>query len=256
VFGWQPFISDLLKVFEAIVKIDDTLTQYVRDAGQVVRRRFDWPEETSEASTLVSANARLGWPNPNDYSFYEQIYQDETGNYPFQSNGFLSTRGTVTMTEKVSYTYTFAGAWTYWLDDDSSLFNSMRRAAFLARKGLGIRADVELLWELAPWSWLIDWFSNVGDLLAVNNAIANDSTVLRYGYLTRKLRASITYTHSGVLFGGRSSTGPISNTYNMQVHERVRATPYGFGIDLSALTPQQVAILIALGFTSKDATKF
>jgi hypothetical protein len=256
VFGWAPFVSDVLKICEAIVKIDDTLTQYVRDAGRVVRRRFDWPTETTESSELLSANSRLGWPNPNDFSFYEEIYQDETGTYPFQSNGFLSTRGTVTRTTKLDVTYNFVGAWTYWLDDDSSLFNSLRRVAFLARKGLGIRADLELLWELAPWTWLSDWFVNIGDLLAVNNALANDSTVLRYGYLTRKIQSSVTYTHSGVLFGGRTYTGPISNTFTQRNHERVRATPYGFGIDLSALTPQQAAILVALGFTSKDPRRF
>lgn len=41
----------------------------------------------------------------------------------------------------------------------------MRRAWQIA-SGMNTRSATMALWELVPWSWLADWFSNVGDILA------------------------------------------------------------------------------------------
>lgn len=35
--------------------------------------------------------------------------------------------------------------------------------------GLTTHGALEAAWELTPWSWFIDWFSNVGDMLAATN---------------------------------------------------------------------------------------
>lgn len=41
----------------------------------------------------------------------------------------------------------------------------MLRARQIA-SGMNTRSATMALWELVPWSWLADWFSNVGDILA------------------------------------------------------------------------------------------
>ncbi len=35
--------------------------------------------------------------------------------------------------------------------------------------GLTTHGALEAAWELVPWSWFVDWFSNVGDMLAATN---------------------------------------------------------------------------------------
>ncbi|DAD52764.1 maturation protein [ssRNA phage SRR7976325_26] len=38
--------------------------------------------------------------------------------------------------------------------------------------GFNIRGGLAAAWELLPWSWLVDWFGNVGDMIsATNNSI-------------------------------------------------------------------------------------
>jgi hypothetical protein len=44
--------------------------------------------------------------------------------------------------------------------------HELRQRAFRLVYGLDI--SISTLWEAMPWSWLIDWFSDVGDVLAAN----------------------------------------------------------------------------------------
>jgi hypothetical protein len=39
------------------------------------------------------------------------------------------------------------------------------------RAVFGATVDLSTMWELTPWSWLADWFGNVGDYLAANRNI-------------------------------------------------------------------------------------
>jgi hypothetical protein len=133
----------------------------------------------------------------------------------------------------------------YYLAADSQLFGSMHRAAQLAKATLGIRLDLELLWELAPWTWLSDWFVNIGDILSLNAAISTNDQVLQYAYLMHETQVSYKYSHSGVILAEKP-TGPISSLITQRKQERVRATPYGFGVNLNGLSPEQIAILAAL----------
>lgn len=256
VFGWRPLVSDVLKVCEAIVKIDDIIAQYQKDSGpeKTVRRRRKIPRQWDTASSVVSNNIRIGYPlRPTGNGPGADVFRDIiTGTTPTQANGFLAHSGQLTVQTGTSQKYEFVARWMYYLGADSPVLDDLRRAAQFARKTLGIRLDLELLWELAPWTWMLDWFANIGDLLVVNDAIARDSQVLQYAYLERETTVSARYTHTGVLFGGRVSTGPITSSIDQIKKERVRATPYGFGVNLNGLSPSQLAILAALAASGSN----
>jgi hypothetical protein len=71
------------------------------------------------------------------------------------------------------HTYTKWGSCEWKLSPDSILPSlsdaDLRR--FNKRVMLGITSHgvLETAWELCPWSWFIDWFSNVGDLISATN---------------------------------------------------------------------------------------
>ncbi len=244
VFGWQPLVSDVLKICEAIVKSEAIVTQFMRDAGQNVRRTFKFDEERIYTPISNVPNQLLAFPllsaNP-----YGDLIKTAGGS----TIGGL--RGAVTTSQETVQSYWFSCAWTYFMDDGTDAISRLRTGAQLAKKVLGLKLDLELLWELAPWSWMADWFVNIGDLIVVNNALANDSLVLRYGYLTRKIQSKRVASHPGIRFAN-GSTGEIRNVYHTRQTKRVRATPYGFGLTTGDLTVTQWAILAALGMTGGD----
>jgi hypothetical protein len=115
----------------------------------------------------------------------------------------------------------------------------------------------ELLWELAPWSWAVDWFTNTGDVINNISQFAGSGLVLRYGYLMEESIVTDIYSLEGHSWksglAGRPNTlsrVKIPNSvYITHVKQRIRANPYGFGVTWDALSAFQLSILAALGIS-------
>lgn len=244
VFGWAPLVSDVLKICKAIVNSEQIIKQYVRDAGRNVRRSIESLDLLEKQTSWTESSVE--WALPRAYNG-----NDPHSDLMRNGSGFMmgSTIGDLSVTETTRLDYRFSGAWTYYLDGGSTLYSKLAKHAQLADKVLGLKVTLETLWEISPWTWLVDWFVNIGDIIAVNNALASDSLVLRYGYLTRKTTVERTYSSKGVQFP-TGHTGPVEVRIKTTDTERRRANPYGFGINWSALTVQQLAILAALGMTN------
>ncbi|DAD51520.1 TPA_asm: maturation protein [ssRNA phage Gephyllon.1_5] len=247
VFGWQPTVQDVLKICEVIVNTDKLVNQYMRDAGLQVRRQFEFDpkREVRQIASVGSHEIQIYALNP---------YQPWSGN--FYRNPYSDGMGSVSLTETKYEKYWFSGAFMYYLNKENSPWANMQNTAVIARKLLGTEGlTLRLLYEIAPFSWLLDWFVNVGDLIANIDLFSRDGLVLRYGYLMRETILTRTYTHSGITtYGGR--TGPFSMTEVFTDKRRVKATPYGFGVSPSSFNPTQWAILAALGFTKSDRLLF
>jgi len=125
--------------------------------------------------------------------------------------------------------------------------SAMARHALEADKLLGLAPTPDVVWNLAPWSWAIDWFSNTGDVLSTVSDYIVDGLVMRYGYIMEHTIVKDTYTHVSV--GGSTPTGlhvaPL--TFVTETKIRRRANPFGFGLTFDGLTLRQKAIAAALG---------
>jgi hypothetical protein len=156
----------------------------------------------------------------------------------------------------------FSGAYTYHYDQGETLWKRMMAAEQRANRVYGLRLSPALLWELAPWSWLVDWKSNFGDVMTNISAFSKDGLVLCWGYVMCEMTITDTYSFSGVgaylppgetqAKHGRSGVrNGVSVSFQTKVKKRLRATPYGFGLDpnWSDFSDRQLSILGALGIT-------
>jgi len=232
-FGIKPILGDLRKFGEAVRTGSTVLDQLERDSGRLVRRRYSFPEvrEVQEPEVL-SSNISYGSPPLRTAS----------------PSAYLQTSGRLTRQRTTITRYWFSGAYTYYYERGDSARAKLRRTEQDLAKLFGARVTPELLWELTPWSWLVDWSSNMGDVIHNFSAFHNDGLVMRYGYMMCHMVISDTYLLDGVVYADGTG-GPLSQVFTTEVKKRVKATPYGFGLDPDKFTTRQWAILSALGIS-------
>jgi hypothetical protein len=140
-FGWLPLIDDLRKICNAqsyVEKRAKELNQLYSGKGLRRRVRFS-----------------------NDTRVYARRGQTSDGTTVF------TFPGSVTVTKEVWATIR-------WFPTSSLPFggeSDERYGAYLRRLVLGLTPEGMVLgaWKIIPWTWLIGWFTNVGDYLAVNS---------------------------------------------------------------------------------------
>jgi hypothetical protein len=229
-FGLKPVISDLKKFREAYLSANKRIDQLKRDSGRLVRRRYSFPEERTVETTH-------GLP--------------ATGSPTFNSGAsglYSSISGKLSRTRVTTTRFWFSGAYTYVYPDGDQALGRMKQREQELNVLFGSRVTPATLWNLAPWSWLVDWKSNAGEVVHNLSAFANDGLVLRWGYMMCHMTIKDTYLLDGIVLRDGSG-GPLSQTFVTDVKKRVKATPYGFGLDPGAFTTRQWAILGALGIS-------
>jgi len=142
----------------------------------------------------------------------------------------------------------FSGAFTYHLPTELDSRSALGNAAQEAEKLLGSPLSPETLWNLTPWSWAIDWFTNTGDYLHNLNAFATQGLVMRYGYMMEHTIVKHTYSHIGSSgISGKPDMTVPPLVLVTETKKRVQANPFGFGLTWSGLSPFQLSIAAALG---------
>jgi len=225
-FGWRPLISDVSKFADTVRNADAVLAQYERDAGRRVRRRYDLP---SVAKVEVETH---------------------DGVYAYSGTGlnFIQSPGRQTRRRSITQRRWFSGAYTYYLPTGYDSRDQLARYALLAQR-LGLDPSPEDLWELAPWSWAVDWFSNAGDVIQNVNSFQIDGTVLAYGYMMEHTIISDTYSLTGVTDVNGDPVAIPNLTLVTETKVRQVANPYGFGVSWDGLSTFQASIIAALGLT-------
>lgn len=139
-FGWAPLVSDLWSLVKLTRSIEERKA-YLRslEYGHRVRRRLTPKNNVTVRSVSPdSIGVYDGW---NGYYHYvADLAYEETVDVWFTANAKLLTELPDVRRER-EYTYMHA---------------------------LGLSLSAETLWNALPWSWLIDYFLNIGDVLAAN----------------------------------------------------------------------------------------
>lgn len=237
-FGLKPFVKDLEELSQSVLRANDLVNQYARDSGRVVRRSRLLSDETYLTGEATYTTA-LGMSRLNGVNQTSQLFVQS-------GNTRLHRR-----VDHMRVSVRFAGAFQYHLSEAHGFLGRMERYAQLANKLLGGQITASTVYELTPWSWLLDWGSDFGTFVSNVTAFSQDSLVLRYGYIMHTYQGTRIRTASGLapVYPGGSVPASVSSQAERTVKVRTRSTPYGFGLNLENLSPRRWAILGALGMT-------
>jgi hypothetical protein len=239
-FGWAPLHDEVSSVVDAARRHRDLLQQYHRGEGSDTHREFHFPIERSFKSLPAKTVSSTTVPTR-------------------ETNDPNSTRQVFWIKETKKW---FVGCFTYGLPSST---DSWRKAL-----GFGSDADVlyglslspEILWELTPWSWAVDWFSNAGDVINNVTNFGLAGLVMRYGYIMEESISKVyaegtgwsgisftTLGKTGASFRDSRPSGKWVRGTESVTKRRYPASPFGFGLTWEGLSPTQLAITAALGIT-------
>lgn len=236
VFGWAPLVKDVKDLIENVREFDKNFQQLHRNNGKGVRRRKGL--DGGQTTNSVVTTGTWGVTSPPGCTLF-----------PFFTPAMFSNpTWTLTTTTVVTWDYRFSARFRYYLPTDA--YKQGKLYAFLQMNRILFGADVSpaTVYELMPWSWLIDWVVPVGSNLS-NLRDFEDRLVADYAYINGCKTTEVTRTLQCSLKGDTGGARTFVWKRKDRMFRRIAASPFGFGITLSALSPEKKAILAALGLT-------
>lgn len=216
-FGWKPIADDLVGFAKQIKRAETTLEQFLKDSGKRVRRHYQFPDERE---TLIYNNVTY------------------TTGSAVTGYAFVTGNASILVTTK----RWLDAAFVYHVPGGSSALEKWREYSAKADRLLGVDLTPELVYNLTPWTWMLDWFGNLGDVMTNISNLGQDSMVMQYAYIMEHKTFHCTYTSE---FNGQ----PLRTERFYETKRRHPASPYGFGVTEADLSLSQQAILVALGMS-------
>lgn len=213
-FGWKPFFDDVVKMFSFAEMCQKRFKELksLKENGSTIRKRRLFEESRTITSTEVLGDSYAG--NVSclcSFTVKEVVW------------GYVIWRTT---------------------QDFPQTDADIAEAAVNSALGLYIRPST--VWNLLPWTWAIDWFANIGDVLdATNNVLSLEVDT-----------ACICKSHDGygtcIPIGSTSEGIQVSNYTRHDVyHERGYADPPTLTAQLPVLDLNQLGILGSIGATRR-----
>lgn len=223
-FGWKPLVADVRAFLNGVQNTDHIMRSYQEGSRRKIRQRLVFLPENRFHIEKTSINVL---PNPRSW---------------------FSASGTCSLSE-TRETW-FSGTYMYYVPPLESM-NTLSRMALTARKVHGVELTPEVVWNLAPWSWAVDWFGNVGDVMHNVSAIGRDGLTLHHAYIMSRYKRVKSY--QGTITGPGGAQRPTSMTESKVHQVRHAASPYGFNLGWDDFSPRQIAITTALGLSRQRA---
>lgn len=236
-FGWIPFVSDLRRLRQVYENQGQYISRITRENGLWHKRK--WVHDESESTTVVGSGTGYA-VIPSGPLIDKMCVADGLGRKAYWQ-----------MVLNVKKRVWSEGSFKYYrpeFDDTQSGYHSAYNQVSRYLTLYGLRISPSTVYNATPWSWLVDWASNVGDHVDRVTDWGVDGIVARYMYLMTHFERRLELTQV-INFRG----GPIAMTWTRLIESKQRqeaGTPYGFGL-ASGLSARQIAILAALGLSRK-----
>lgn len=215
-FGWKPFIGDLISAYNALKNLDKRLDYLKRNANRVIRRNvsIDLTNYSIPATVTAWTDCNLGF------------YTNRTRFHYFQ----YQPRYHATLV----YRYTLP---------------SGRGAVYTKMKALldafGVRPDFSIIWNAIPFSFVVDWFVDVGGFLRSFTPTDLDMkvSVLDYSQSVKYVQSTQTdYTIHHDFFGPQVGGPEIAGTVDKGYYERDNDIPSLHALSLTGLNLMQASL--------------
>jgi hypothetical protein len=248
-FAVKPTWNDIQRAAQAVKDSEQIVKQFVRDAAHDVHRSStrqlsqetvlsgirEWTTTPPFNITNVSAGQVLvsgcpgavntAMPKPTYHSYAH--YRDELRVFS-----------------------TFA----YYIGDPDGFLGRLGSYVRNAEKVLGIQGDLKTLYDLTPFSWLLDWHVDIGGLLAYQQDVADYSLVSRrsgfvyevngWGQVALDPLVATSSNQRHIHSSGAQSNIRVRNSY------RKSGSPYDMDLNgWSNYGPFQWSILAAMGMS-------
>lgn len=229
-FAILPTVSDAHKLFDTMRRSHDLLAKYHAGSGVTQHRKGPLREFTWSASP-----------------------QRQTGSVATFNvvglRGHDPSRAVLTTQQSGSLRQWYSTAWRYYVDNLDPLHSSISDYEHLFGA-----PSLATAWNLIPWTWLLDWFTNFGHIMNNLSYIGQDGSYMVYGYIMSEWKNTVentfelpqiktSYPGDPQTFVNCSVTGRVESKYC----QRAWAYPFGFSATFPSLSTKQVAILGALG---------
>lgn len=136
-FGWLPFISDVRRLRDSLANFQKKLRKLQEESGKPQWRHYRRPMDTVDLPPVISLN----------------------------KGNLIDGYGACTLTRQCKWItrpqYCATIGYTYYLPDMTETSNKIK--GYL--DSLGIQGNPSIFWNAVPYSFVVDWFFNVGSWL-------------------------------------------------------------------------------------------
>lgn len=234
-FGWKPFVGSVVAVCNTVINADQYFADIKAKNNQWTKKLFTEDEVTSEQ--LLKRYEGLA-VTPNGFPITSLVVPG-------------SAKYTITLqqTERIWYQGVFK---FYRPEFDESLAwgnapPGLQKAWQYATL-FGATVSPTTVYKLTPWSWLVDWFINVGDAVQRIEDMVNNQVVSKYFCLMRK--KVYRYEFRQVFATKTGQTQDLRWYWGGETKRRaVSLSPFNFSLVPGGLSGTQLAILAALGLS-------
>lgn len=238
-FGWLPLLRDIRDFVKAQSTKQATLDQLIRDEGRPVRRRCKLNDPDDRGNEPISD---AYYPVDNGYgSNYHPVHVTQC------YTGWGYNRERVFQNSRMWA----EGRFRYYLPPGPKTVAWKKK---MLRRIMGVRVTPAMVYNAMPWSWLVDYFSDLGTFVNLVSGGVADRLAADYAYIMKETTWTRSRECQGMTFGdvkGLSKPNKITMISETKTitKARTRASPFGWGIKQTDLTPKQWAILGALGLS-------
>lgn len=235
-FGWLPLLSSVRDFVKAHRDSQKRLRKLIDDASKPKRRstRLDGLMGNSNKEWVNNQTFSNGYGAPHFPSLVTQAY-----------GGGPSYQTTTTTLQVRTWA---TGTFTYWLPPGPRDYHWNRK---LYRRIMGMYVTPSVIYELVPWSWLVDYFTTCGDFYkAVSAGVADRCVAKNLCMMQTVTLRNFTKCRIPVVVGNNFSV--FAETFAVRTMTRkfrMPGSPFGWGVRHSDLSLHQKGILAALGLS-------